>query len=54
MIILAALHVPLILFVPWTSKWVPALVIAVIGSADICLMLWIITIVGRLVEGRRT
>src|SRR6266700_7473154 len=30
--ILAALHVPLILFVPWTTRWVPALAIALIDS----------------------
>jgi hypothetical protein len=50
MAVLAALHVPLVLFVPWTTRWVPALVIAVIDSADFCLMLWIISIVGKLVE----
>jgi hypothetical protein len=52
--ILAALHVALLLLVPWTSEWVPALLIAVIGSLDLCLMLWTVTIVRRLVEGRRT
>ena len=51
---LAALHVPLILFVPWTTRWVPALAIAVIDSGDFCLMLWIISIVGKIVEGRKT
>jgi ABC-type multidrug transport system permease subunit len=53
MAILAALHVPLILFVPWTIKWVPAVAIAAIGSADICVMLAILAAVGRFVEGRR-
>ncbi len=51
---LAALHVPLILFVPWTTRGVPALAIAVIDSGDFCLMLWIISIVGKIVEGRKT
>ena len=49
--VLAALHVPLVLFVPWTTRWVPALLIAAIDSADFCLMLWILSIVGELVEG---
>ena len=31
MIVLAALHVPLVLLVPWTTKWVPAFVIIPIG-----------------------
>jgi len=38
MAILAALHVPLILFVPWTIKWVPAIAIAAIDSADLIVM----------------
>lgn len=50
MAVIAALHVPLVLFVPWTSKWVPALVIAVIDSADFCLILWMIALVGKFME----
>jgi hypothetical protein len=53
MAVLATLHVPLVLLVPWTSRWVPALVIAVIDSADFCLMLWIISIIGKLVQGAK-
>ncbi len=44
---IAVLHVPLILFVPWTSRWVPALAIAVIDSLDFCLILWILAVVGK-------
>jgi ABC-type multidrug transport system permease subunit len=54
MAILAALHVPLILFVPWTTKWVPALAIAGIGSADVCLMLAILAVVAKFMEGPKT
>jgi hypothetical protein len=50
MLVIAALHVPLILFVPWTTRWVPALAITVIASADFCLILWIISIIGKVVE----
>ena len=50
MIIIAALHVPLILFVPWTTKWVPALAIAFIDSVDFCAILWVLAIVGKFVE----
>ncbi len=53
MAVLAALHIPLVLFVPWTSRWVPALAIAVIDSADFCVMIWIISVVGKLMEGPR-
>jgi hypothetical protein len=47
MIILAALHVPLILFVPWKTKWIPAFVIIPIGIADLYLMLWVLSVVGK-------
>jgi hypothetical protein len=54
MSILAALHVPLILFVPWTTKWVPALAIAAIDSADLILMLAILSVVEKFMEGPNT
>jgi hypothetical protein len=47
MAVIAAVHIPLILFVPWGTKWVPALAIAVIDSADFCLILWILAAVGK-------
>ena len=49
--VLAALHVELILFIPWTTRWVPVLAIAVMDSADFCLIVWIFAAVGRLMEG---
>jgi hypothetical protein len=53
MIVFAALHVPLILFVPWTTKWVPAFVIIPIGMADLYLMLLALSVVGKFMEGRK-
>ena len=50
MTIIAALHVPLILFVPWTTRWVPALAIAVIDSVDFCLILWILSVVEKVMR----
>jgi hypothetical protein len=47
---LAALHVPLVLFVPWSTRWVPALAIAVIDSADFALILWILAVVGNFID----
>jgi hypothetical protein len=47
MIVLAALHVPLILFIPWTTKWIPAFVIIPIGMADLYIMLWVISVVAK-------
>jgi hypothetical protein len=49
--VLAALHVLVIWYVPWTTRWVPALAIAAISSVDFCLMLWIVDAVGRF-DGR--
>jgi hypothetical protein len=48
--VIAAFHIPLILFVPWTTRWVPALAIAVIDSVDFCLILWILAVVGKFME----
>jgi hypothetical protein len=50
MTVIAALHVPLILFVPWTTKWIPAIVIIPIGPADLYAMLAILSVVGKLTE----
>lgn len=54
MTVLAALHVPLLLFVPWTTKWVPAIAIAAIDSADLIVMLTILSVVGKFMEGPKT
>jgi hypothetical protein len=47
--IIAALHVALILFIPWTTKWVPALAIAAVDSMDFILILATLLVVGKLV-----
>jgi hypothetical protein len=54
MTFLAALHVPLILFVPWTTKWVPVFVIIPIGMADLYVMLAVLLVVGKFMEGPET
>jgi hypothetical protein len=51
MTVIVALHVPLILFVPWGTRWVPALAIAAIDSLDFCLILWVLSFVGNLMGG---
>jgi hypothetical protein len=51
MTFLAALHLPLILFVPWTTKWIPAFVIAPFGIADLYAMLWVLSVVGKFLQG---
>jgi hypothetical protein len=54
MIVLAALHVPLLLLVPWTTRWVPAFMIIPIGMADLYLMLWVLSLVGKFMGGPET
>jgi hypothetical protein len=54
MTVIVALHVLLILFVPWTTKWVPAIVIIPIGIADLYAMLAILSVVGKFVERPNT
>ncbi len=50
---LAVLHLPLILFTPWTTKWIPAFVIIPIGLADLYAMLWVVSVVGKFMESRK-
>ena len=50
--VLGALHVLLILYIPWDTKWVPAVVIIPIGIADLYTMLAIFSIVGRFAAAR--
>jgi hypothetical protein len=54
MTVIAALHVPLILFVPWTTKWVPGWAVAGFATVDFCLILWILLVVERLMGGPET
>ena len=46
-IIIAALHVPLLLFVPWTTSWVPAVALAAIDSVDLIVILSILRVIGK-------
>ena len=46
------LHVPLILFIPWTTKWIPALVVIPIGIVDSYAMLWVVSMTERLMNER--
>jgi len=52
MTVIVAVHVPLILFVPWGTRWVPALAIAAIDSGDLIVMLAILAAVERFRKGR--
>ncbi|HEX3571078.1 MAG TPA: hypothetical protein VHU44_09680 [Acidobacteriaceae bacterium] len=43
----AAYHVILIVFIPWTARWIPALVVAPILFGDLVLLLWVIIVFER-------
>jgi hypothetical protein len=46
---IVALHVLVILYVPWTTKWVPAAAIAGILSIDVCAVFVILAVVEKFV-----
>jgi hypothetical protein len=54
MIVFVALHVPLVLLIPWTTRWVPAFVIIPIGMADLYIMLLVLSVVGKFMGGSET
>jgi len=53
MAVVVTLHVLLILAVPWTNKWVPAMVSASVDSLDICIVFWTLAIIEQLSGGPR-
>jgi hypothetical protein len=50
MVTIATLHALLILYVPWTKRWIPALVIAPILAVDLVVVLAIIILLEKLFE----
>jgi hypothetical protein len=52
--VLVAVHILLIWYIPWTSKWVPAVAIAGISSIDFCLMLLALAAVETLLASQST
>ena len=53
MTVIAALHVPLILFVPWTTKWVPGWAVAGFATVDFVLILWVLLVVEKFMGERK-
>jgi hypothetical protein len=51
--LLAALHVPLLLFVPWGTQWIPGPIAAVVGIVDLIVMLTVLDVVARLAKPAR-
>ena len=44
---IAALHIPLILYLPWTTSWIPALVATPICAADLVIILAVIRLLEK-------
>ncbi len=49
--VIAVLHVLWVLFVPWTTKWIPVFVYIGIATADFVLILWILLVVEKFMGG---
>jgi hypothetical protein len=52
MLVCAALHVPLIMAIPWTTKWVPPVAVAVFDAVDFCVILLVLALLERMFDGR--
>jgi hypothetical protein len=51
MAVIAGLHMPLILYVPWHKGWVPAPVTFGFCIVDVAIILGILNLIGRLLKG---
>ena len=51
MIVFAGLHVLLLLYVPWTDKWVPAPIVILIGLADLYAIFAVIYALEKFIDG---
>jgi hypothetical protein len=54
MAMIAVVHVLWVLFVPWTTKWIPVFVYIGIATADFILILWILLVVEKFMEKQKT
>ncbi len=54
MAVIAVLHVLWVLFVPWTTKWIPVFVYIGIATADFVLILWILLVVEKFMGNVKT
>ncbi|HWG20046.1 MAG TPA: hypothetical protein VG225_05905 [Terracidiphilus sp.] len=52
MAVLAALHVPLIVFIPWKQGWIPGPIIFIFCLPDVAFMIWIINLLQKSVGMR--
>jgi hypothetical protein len=48
---IAVLHILWVLFVPWTTKWIPVFVYTGLATVDFVLILWIFLVVEKFMGG---
>ena len=53
MAVIAVLHALWVLFVPWTTKWIPVFVYIGIATVDFVLILWILLVVEKFMGGTK-
>jgi hypothetical protein len=54
MAVVALCHVPLVVFVPWTTKWIPASATAVVDSIDLIGIIILVDVVTYVSARRQT
>lgn len=54
MAVIAVLHILWVLFVPWTTKWIPVFVYIGLATADFVLILWILLVVEKFMGKQKT
>ncbi|MGA9885192.1 MAG: hypothetical protein WBQ34_15870 [Candidatus Acidiferrales bacterium] len=50
MILVVALHVPVILYVPWRAGWIPAPVTIAVCMVDLLIVVRVLKLIGRFVD----
>jgi len=44
---ITGLHLLLLSFINWTTKWVPGLIVGPLGIADLYAILWLVSVVAK-------
>ena len=52
--VFVALHVELILVVPWTTQWIPAVLITPIAAVDLWVILATLAVIRKVAAGPKT
>jgi hypothetical protein len=50
MLVCGGLHIPLIMIIPWTTKWVLPVAVAIFDALDFCVILWGLSVLENFME----